>query len=57
MRDIFDLLNTNNFLRVHKSFVVNIHHVEVIKSNQINISNYKIPIGRNYNAAANDTFK
>lgn len=48
MKDIFEVLNPDDFIRVHKSFIVAIKHMEVIESHQIRIGDVKIPIGRNY---------
>ena len=41
-------LSEINFIRVHKSFIVNLKHIRVIEGNYILIENRKIPIGRTY---------
>ena len=41
-------LSSNQFLRVHKSFIVNIPKIETIEGNRIIIENHKIPIGQTY---------
>jgi DNA-binding LytR/AlgR family response regulator len=48
MKDIFEILNTEEFIRVHKSYVVALKHIEVIESHQIRIGDIKLPVGRNY---------
>lgn len=48
MKDVFDLLNPDEFIRVHKSFVVALRHLEVIESHQVTLEDKKIPVGRNY---------
>jgi DNA-binding LytR/AlgR family response regulator len=48
MKDIFKVINPNDFIRVHKSFIVAIKHMEIIESHQIRVGDIKIPIGRNY---------
>lgn len=48
MKDIFDVLDPEKFLRVHKSYVVGIQHMDIIETHQIKIGNTKIPVGRNY---------
>ncbi len=48
MKDIFEILSPNDFIRVHKSYVVAVKHMEVIESHQIRIADIKIPVGRNY---------
>ncbi|WP_298902738.1 LytTR family DNA-binding domain-containing protein [uncultured Psychroserpens sp.] len=43
-----DLLSSTHFLRVHKSFIIAIDKINQIEGNVIQISKYKIPIGRTY---------
>lgn len=42
------LLPANNFLRVHKSFLVALDKIKSIEGNRITIENHKIPIGQTY---------
>jgi two-component system LytT family response regulator len=48
LSSISDELPEHLFLRVHKSFTVCIHKVNSIEGNVLNISGFKIPIGRTY---------
>jgi len=48
MKDVFEILDPEKFLRVHKSYVVGLQHMEVIETHQIKIGDAKIPVGRNY---------
>ena len=48
MKDIFEVLSPEEFIRVHKSYVVSKKHMEIIESHQIRIGQTKIPVGRNY---------
>jgi two-component system LytT family response regulator len=48
MGDIFDLVPTADFLRVHKSYVVAIKHITMIEVHQVIINGTKIPIGSTY---------
>jgi DNA-binding LytR/AlgR family response regulator len=48
MKDIFEILNQDEFIRIHKSFVIAKSHIDVIESNQIKIVNRLIPIGRSF---------
>ncbi|NRB61029.1 MAG: response regulator transcription factor [Winogradskyella sp.] len=41
-------LPEDQFIRVHKSFMVSIDKIELIEGNRIVISNHKIPIGKMY---------
>ncbi|MEZ4797149.1 MAG: LytTR family DNA-binding domain-containing protein [Flavobacteriaceae bacterium] len=43
-----DKLNNNQFIQVHKSFIVNINKVDKISGNILFIGDKKIPIGRTY---------
>jgi len=42
------LLDENNFLRIHKSFIVSVDKVESIQGNLVYIQDYKISIGQTY---------
>ena len=48
MKDVFEILSEDEFLRVHKSFIVSKRHMEVIESHQIEVRSSKIPVGRHY---------
>lgn len=41
-------LSPHGFMRVHKSYIVNLEKVEAIVGNQLIIKDYKIPIGNSY---------
>jgi DNA-binding LytR/AlgR family response regulator len=42
------------FLRVHRSFIVNLDHIDAYTATDVEINKYKVPIGRNYK---NDVMK
>jgi len=48
MGDIFDLVPPAEFVRVHKSYVVAIKHIDMIEVHQLIINGEKIPIGSTY---------
>jgi DNA-binding LytR/AlgR family response regulator len=48
MGDIFDLVPSADFIRVHKSYVVAIRHITMIEAHQLVIGQAKIPIGSTY---------
>lgn len=50
-------LPENQFIRVHKSFIVSIDKIELIEGNRIHISNHKIPIGKMYKLNVNRLLK
>ena len=51
-----DLLNTADFLRVHKSFIVAIDKIKFIEGNRILINEHKIPIGQTYKSRINKLY-
>ena len=42
------LIPQENFLRVHKSFIVAVDKIKLIEGNRISIDDHKIPIGQTY---------
>lgn len=48
LSELLKLLPANEFLQVHKSFVVAPKHIKSIEGNMIMLANYKIPIGKIY---------
>ncbi|MFT6054218.1 MAG: DNA-binding LytR/AlgR family response regulator [Roseivirga sp.] len=48
LKEITDRLPKDRFLRVHKSFVVQVDAVTVIDTNHVHLGDKKIPIGRSY---------
>lgn len=47
------ILNEQNFLRVHKSFMIAIDKIKLIEGNRIHIKSHKIPIGQTYKSSVN----
>lgn len=47
-KDIVQLLPSNNFIRSHNSYVINISQIDKIENNHIYIENSMIPIGSNF---------
>lgn len=45
---ISEELPQSNFIRVHRSYTISINKIVALEGNTIEISNKKIPIGRNY---------
>ena len=50
-------LPENQFIRVHKSFIISIDKIELIEGNRILIQNHKIPIGKMYKLNVNQLIK
>lgn len=50
-KEILDKLPSHQFLRVHKSFVVNISCIKTVQRNRIVINDIRIPIGESYKSS------
>jgi|UniRef100_UPI0040474BE0 DNA-binding LytR/AlgR family response regulator len=50
------MLPENDFLRVHKSFIVSVGAIKLIEGNRIGILDHKIPIGQTYKNQVNRLF-
>ena len=48
MKNLEDSLPKDRFIRVHKSYIVAIKHIEMIEGNMLKIAGVKIPIGGSY---------
>ena len=48
LKNIETLLPPKTFPRIHKSFIISLHRVELIEGNQVKIRDRMIPIGTNY---------
>jgi len=48
MKKVEALLPSNQFVRIHKSFIVAINKIKTIEGNMVEIKNEKLPIGSNY---------
>ncbi len=48
MSEVLDLLPSNEFIRIHKSYIVSYKHIDIIEKHQVYINKKKIPIGITY---------
>jgi two-component system LytT family response regulator len=48
MRDLLSALPSENFVRVHRSFVINIYKIDSIARQMVSIKGKKIPIGESF---------
>lgn len=51
MKNLEEKLPGNNFIRVHKSFIISLSKIEIIENNRIKIKDRLIPIGNQYRSA------
>ncbi|WP_419212146.1 LytR/AlgR family response regulator transcription factor [Maribacter sp. X9] len=50
-KEILSKLPANQFLRVHKSFIVNVNFIKTVQRNRIVINDIRIPIGESHKEA------
>ncbi|MEH6538018.1 MAG: LytTR family DNA-binding domain-containing protein [Psychroserpens sp.] len=55
--DMLDVLPSEEFLQVHKSFAVTKTQIACIEGNRIHIDDYTIPIGKMYKVNVNELLK
>ena len=50
------ILNENDFMRVHKSFIVALDKIKLIEGNRIFINDHQVPIGQTYKSKVNQLY-
>ena len=55
LKFFLDSLPSDNFLQVHRSYIVNTKHIQSIEGNVLHIASYEIPIARNLRNQALET--
>lgn len=48
LKDLEEKLPSSQFIRIHKSYIVAVKHIELIDKNILHIADKKLPIGGNY---------
>ena len=48
-------LNDSNFIRIHRSYLININKIDSLFDGYVLIANKKIPIGKSYKEALMDS--
>lgn len=48
LKEFEELLPTDMFLRIHKSFIVNLEEIRTISPKEVSVRNEKVPVGRTY---------
>jgi DNA-binding LytR/AlgR family response regulator len=57
LKELEETLPPEKFIRIHKSFIVSIGHVETLEGNMVGISGQKLSIGSSYRENVNSLFK
>lgn len=47
----YDKLKTNNFMRIHRSYIIHLDSIEFVEGNQVSIGGQKIPVSGGYKEA------
>lgn len=55
--EIESFLNDNNFLRIHRSFLIAKDKIESFAANEVEIGGQTIPIGRSYRREVNNVLE
>lgn len=48
MKKILELLPSDKFYRIHKSFIVSLENIDSVEGNQVSVHGNKLPIGNSY---------
>lgn len=48
LKEFEEILPTESFLRIHKSFIVNLEEIRTISPKEVSVCNEKVPVGRTY---------
>lgn len=48
VNEFLELINSSDFLQVHRSYIVNMNHITTFTSKEITINNYKIPVSKKF---------
>ena len=51
LKNLEEQLPSNQFLRIHKSYIISFHHIEDIEGNNVSVAGTKLPIGGSYRDA------
>ncbi len=57
MKNVMNLLDKNQFLRVHRSYIINLKKIDSIKGKTIKMGDVEIPIGNSYEKEVGNYFK
>jgi DNA-binding LytR/AlgR family response regulator len=57
LQNVIDIFNIDKFVRVHRSFAINMNHLTSFNENTLHLNQEEIPIGRNYKDAFLQLFK
>lgn len=50
MKTILDMLPQEHFIRIHRSYIISIRHIDHIRNKSVSIAGRELPVGGNYEA-------
>ena len=57
LKKVEETLDPNIFMRIHRSFIVNINKIDSINANEVVISGKTLPLSRKYKKSVLENFK
>lgn len=57
LKELEDRLPSDQFIRIHKSYIISLKHIEVIDKNILQIAGKKLPVGGSYKDSLMSLFK
>lgn len=57
LKELLQKLTTHQFIQVHRSYIVNLEHIELIDDDTIIMNGYQIPIGKTYKSEVSKFLK
>lgn len=57
MKELINKLPSNEFIRVHRSYIIHLDHIISIRNKKILLKNIEIPIGQSYLESTSQLFK
>jgi DNA-binding LytR/AlgR family response regulator len=48
LKELEEKLPTDQFIRIHKSYIVSIKKIDALEGNQLEVNGEKLPVGKNY---------
>lgn len=56
LKSLMDILPEDKFIRIHKSYIINLQKVAFMEGNQISLGKKKLPIGQSFREEVNKRF-
>ncbi|QZT37792.1 LytTR family DNA-binding domain-containing protein [Halosquirtibacter xylanolyticus] len=57
LKSLIETLPADQFIRIHKSYIVSIPSIETLEGNMLEVGGQKLPIGKSYKSSVMDIFQ